>query len=277
MVPLLVIVFGCVSVGLYFVYDLCIHFIHLLETIMANIRIDRLLSGFIRFGLDLALQMTHTLAWIGYHLSVTGLNVASQVFTILLRTLPTIFQMAKTGIGFSYWTLHQLWRGIMTRDCQFLTSISWTMVFCALNMYIQRLFGIAPNNQTNRAAHQPSRQINQGIQIDTNQHQPNPPLGGHNLYPNLNRFVHEQHENEETNQNAQNIAQEIRYRPRDDTREDNFDNNLCVVCMENPRNVVTFPCGHVQLCSECVSMILRRNKLCPVCQARITEHRHVFL
>ena len=43
------------------------------------------------------------------------------------------------------------------------------------------------------------------------------------------------------------------------------DNSTCVVCMSNQRNVALLECGHVCVCSTCVSQL----NLCPVCRQSI--------
>ena len=54
-------------------------------------------------------------------------------------------------------------------------------------------------------------------------------------------------------------------------------NTLCIVCFERERGIALFPCGHLQLCTQCIIHILRNNAVCPLCQTRIEEHRRVYL
>ncbi|CAG9585802.1 unnamed protein product [Danaus chrysippus] len=49
---------------------------------------------------------------------------------------------------------------------------------------------------------------------------------------------------------------------------------LCVVCTENPKEIILLPCGHVCLCEECSERI---NDSCPVCRARIDSRAPAFI
>lgn len=48
----------------------------------------------------------------------------------------------------------------------------------------------------------------------------------------------------------------------------------CIVCMENPREIILLPCKHVCLCEDCAEKISR---MCPVCNKRIEGKRAVYL
>lgn len=41
----------------------------------------------------------------------------------------------------------------------------------------------------------------------------------------------------------------------------------CVVCMENPKNTIFFPCKHMVCCNKCCDTIL----FCPICMCQIDE------
>lgn len=43
--------------------------------------------------------------------------------------------------------------------------------------------------------------------------------------------------------------------------------NICVVCMQNARSVISLPCKHMSLCSTCTKAIKRTTNRCPVCRA----------
>ena len=55
------------------------------------------------------------------------------------------------------------------------------------------------------------------------------------------------------------------------------DNNcrwLCVVCLEEEKEVLLLPCSHLCLCSACAQSIMASTKQCPVCRSAIaTTHR----
>lgn len=44
------------------------------------------------------------------------------------------------------------------------------------------------------------------------------------------------------------------------------ESQLCVVCRQNPREIILLPCGHVCLCEDCADGI---HELCPVCRKEI--------
>lgn len=50
------------------------------------------------------------------------------------------------------------------------------------------------------------------------------------------------------------------------------DDHLCVVCLENPRDEVLVPCGHMVLCHFCCEGILASTNECPMCRVQIEDH-----
>ncbi|CAL8081080.1 unnamed protein product [Orchesella dallaii] len=49
---------------------------------------------------------------------------------------------------------------------------------------------------------------------------------------------------------------------------------ICLACLQNPREVALFPCGHVCLCADCSLLIQER---CPVCRESVAETVPVYL
>ncbi|XP_060800430.1 mitochondrial E3 ubiquitin protein ligase 1 [Amyelois transitella] len=49
---------------------------------------------------------------------------------------------------------------------------------------------------------------------------------------------------------------------------------LCVVCSENPKEIILLPCGHVCLCEDCSDHIADS---CPVCRERIQSRAPAFI
>jgi hypothetical protein len=45
---------------------------------------------------------------------------------------------------------------------------------------------------------------------------------------------------------------------------------ICLVCMENPYDVVLIPCGHYCLCSVCAYKLFKSGK-CPLCRGNIED------
>ncbi|XP_018329612.1 mitochondrial E3 ubiquitin protein ligase 1 [Agrilus planipennis] len=49
---------------------------------------------------------------------------------------------------------------------------------------------------------------------------------------------------------------------------------LCVVCKDNPKEIILLPCGHVALCEDCAEGI---GDLCPVCRSHIEKKSAAYL
>ncbi|OAD58321.1 Mitochondrial ubiquitin ligase activator of nfkb 1 [Eufriesea mexicana] len=76
---------------------------------------------------------------------------------------------------------------------------------------------------------------------------------------------------EELRQSLAASRRERRQRVRDtDLRED----QLCVVCRTNPREIILLPCGHVCLCEDCSDDITSD---CPVCRAPISQKAAAYI
>lgn len=43
----------------------------------------------------------------------------------------------------------------------------------------------------------------------------------------------------------------------------------CVICMDNPYDVVIVPCGHYCICEECSVRLAASRMNCPICRGRI--------
>lgn len=58
------------------------------------------------------------------------------------------------------------------------------------------------------------------------------------------------------------------------------DKQLCVVCQDNEKNTLLFPCKHLCVCSECVEQITSAVNLdrrrCPICRGKINSYMDVF-
>jgi hypothetical protein len=50
------------------------------------------------------------------------------------------------------------------------------------------------------------------------------------------------------------------------------DEHLCVVCLENARDEVLVPCGHMVLCQDCCADIMASTNECPMCREKIEDH-----
>ncbi|XP_012282271.1 mitochondrial E3 ubiquitin protein ligase 1 [Orussus abietinus] len=69
----------------------------------------------------------------------------------------------------------------------------------------------------------------------------------------------------------ENTRKQRRERVRDlDLRED----QLCVVCRTNPREIILLPCGHVCLCEDCAENI---SNLCPICRRSVASKQAAYI
>ncbi|XP_011687509.1 PREDICTED: mitochondrial ubiquitin ligase activator of NFKB 1 [Wasmannia auropunctata] len=72
-------------------------------------------------------------------------------------------------------------------------------------------------------------------------------------------------------QSLETSRQERRQRVRDrDLRED----QICVVCKTNAREIILLPCGHVCICEDCSVSI---NNNCPVCRTQIIQKAAAYI
>ena len=59
------------------------------------------------------------------------------------------------------------------------------------------------------------------------------------------------------------------------------DRHLCVVCQDQPKNMIVMPCRHLCLCAGCSRELLRvrqwRGSMCPLCRGRITKILEVYI
>lgn len=62
---------------------------------------------------------------------------------------------------------------------------------------------------------------------------------------------------------------------RQQARERNLaDVQVCVVCTENPKEIILLPCGHVCICEDCSDNITDN---CPICRERIESRAPAFI
>ena len=56
---------------------------------------------------------------------------------------------------------------------------------------------------------------------------------------------------------------------QDENRVDAATRDVCVVCLDAPRDTMLFNCGHVCACASCVDQLKKRDFSCPVCREPI--------
>ncbi|KRF99751.1 uncharacterized protein Dwil_GK26989 [Drosophila willistoni] len=80
----------------------------------------------------------------------------------------------------------------------------------------------------------------------------------------------------------QRAEDEIRNRLEEERRERRAlmrpqnltDDQRCVVCSSNPKEIIILPCGHVCLCEDCSQHI---SNICPVCRGKIDSKTAAFI
>lgn len=60
----------------------------------------------------------------------------------------------------------------------------------------------------------------------------------------------------------------------DDKSEEVLAGQKCIVCFDNPREVLLEPCNHVCLCENCAERI---GSFCPLCRKGISNKKAIFL
>jgi hypothetical protein len=55
------------------------------------------------------------------------------------------------------------------------------------------------------------------------------------------------------------------------------ESKLCIVCQDRNRCVITLPCRHLCLCTECCSIIKRQHGLCPVCRQDVRRTMKIYV
>jgi hypothetical protein len=56
--------------------------------------------------------------------------------------------------------------------------------------------------------------------------------------------------------------------------KDEKNDNICKICYDNMNNTVNLPCGHMIFCTQCANKY--NNKICPVCNQKMTEIKKVY-
>jgi hypothetical protein len=54
------------------------------------------------------------------------------------------------------------------------------------------------------------------------------------------------------------------------TLEDD-DENLCSICLDQPRHTIFMPCGHHVTCRSCAADIRAKTNECPICRTGIAD------
>lgn len=69
----------------------------------------------------------------------------------------------------------------------------------------------------------------------------------------------------------------------EDSHSDILCSTLCIICFDQPRNIILNPCNHVKICCDCFEKIAdtyRKNNstvLCPVCRQIVQNSAKIYL
>jgi hypothetical protein len=60
--------------------------------------------------------------------------------------------------------------------------------------------------------------------------------------------------------------------------QEQIEKNECVICMDQPKDTVFYPCGHQCLCKPCGDRFRKeaRHQICPICRNRVSDIIKVF-
>ena len=54
------------------------------------------------------------------------------------------------------------------------------------------------------------------------------------------------------------------------------ESQLCAICMDNKKNTVFYPCGHLCCCENCWEELKRSTKRCPICRNNIQSAKKAY-
>lgn len=90
----------------------------------------------------------------------------------------------------------------------------------------------------------------------------------------LRRYLKDREEQRIANELRKSL-EESRKERRQKVRDKNVpEDQLCVVCRTNPREIILIPCGHVCLCEDCSLDIA---STCPVCRNNINQKNAAYI
>lgn len=96
----------------------------------------------------------------------------------------------------------------------------------------------------------------------------------------ISRKLYKKLKSEYEAKKLQNELERIRLESRSRGRyadETLRDDQKCIVCWTNPKEVIILPCSHVCLCINCSTKINVDTKKCPFCRGTIGEIRPAFI
>lgn len=90
----------------------------------------------------------------------------------------------------------------------------------------------------------------------------------------LRRYWKDREEQRLTEQLRRSLSESRKERRQRVREKDLREDQLCVVCRTNPREIILLPCGHVCLCEDCSDGI---QSDCPVCRGPIEQKNAAYI
>jgi len=59
-----------------------------------------------------------------------------------------------------------------------------------------------------------------------------------------------------------------------------IERDMCVICLENKKNIILSPCSHINTCFQCITTIIKEKKeesQCPTCRQIITKIKKCYI
>ncbi|XP_066595763.1 mitochondrial E3 ubiquitin protein ligase 1 [Prorops nasuta] len=88
------------------------------------------------------------------------------------------------------------------------------------------------------------------------------------------RYWKDREEQRVSKELRESLAASRRERRRRVREKDLREDQICVVCHTNPREIILLPCGHVCICEDCSDDI---KSSCPVCRGSITQKAPAYI
>lgn len=66
-------------------------------------------------------------------------------------------------------------------------------------------------------------------------------------------------------------------KPKEEEEKKTKNSLQCTICLDRPREMAVFPCGHMDMCSTCCTTLCESTRKCPTCRADIRDSKRVFV
>lgn len=102
-------------------------------------------------------------------------------------------------------------------------------------------------------------------------------VGAYVIYKKTTKYIAKKRRDYEINQARIQRLKNRRNTARSDNQAHDTQNeqNACVICLVNPRELVLLDCGHVCLCMDCLEKMPNNN--CPICRVGYRSFAAVYM